>query len=387
MARIYLDHAATTPVNPEVLEEMLPYFSCCYGNPSSLYAEGREANKAVRLARERVAEAINAADPGEIIFTGGGSEGDNMALFGAARRLAGKGRHIVTSAVEHHGVLHPCQALERQGYAVTYLPVDGEGLLRIEDVAAAITDETVLVSVMTANNEVGSIQPVAKIGALARERGALFHTDAVQAVGAIPLDVQALNVDMLTLSAHKFYGPKGVGALYLRKGLGIDPLVYGGAQERGRRGGTENVPGIVGLGAAIQRAVAAMEEESPRLAGLRDALMDGLAARIPRCRLNGPRGERRLPGNVNLSFAGLRGESLLNNLDMAGVAASSGSACTSGALDPSHVLLAMGLPDDLNQGSLRLTLGRGNGEKDVDKVLALLPPIVERLRRGREKTL
>lgn len=380
MNRIYLDHAATTAVNPKVFSAMEPFFSLHYGNPSSMYQEGREAYGALRRAREQVAAAIGAEDPSEIIFTGGGSEANNMAILGAAKQNAHKGKHIVTTAIEHHAVLHCCEALEKEGYEVSYLYPDAEGIVSVKQAEETIRPDTILVTVMAANNEIGSLQPIAEIGELARERGVLFHTDAVQAIGAIPIDVETMNLDMLSLSAHKFYGPKGVGALYLRKGRSILPLIYGGAQERGRRAGTENLPCIVGLGAAIERAVSRMPEESARLAGLQDVLVAGLEESIPNCYLNGPRGKRRLANNVNVSFPGVEGEGLLLNLDFAGVAASSGSACTSASLDPSHVLLAMGLPYATAHGSLRLTLGDENSMEDVERVLELLPPIVAKLR-------
>lgn len=385
MKRIYLDHGATTAVHPDVLAAMLPYFSGTYGNPSSVYEEGRSAHAGLQRARAQVAAAVGAADPSEIVFTGGGSEANNMAIFGAARAALGQGRspqdvHIITTAIEHHAVLHCCQALEKEGCAVTYLPPDKEGIVSVEQVASAIRPSTVLVTVMMANNEIGTLQPIGAIGALARERGILFHTDAVQAIGAVDVDVQAMQVDMLSLSAHKFYGPKGAGALYIRKGKSLPPLVYGGGQERGRRGGTENVPGIVGLGAAIQRAVERMPAERLRLTGLRNRLLEGILQRIPNLVVNGARAQR-LPNNVNLSFHGVTGEALLMQLDFAGFAASSGSACSSGALDPSHVLLALGLSVELAKGSLRLTLGEENTGEDVDRLLAILPGIVDRLRQ------
>ncbi len=380
MKRIYLDHAATTAVHPHVLAAMMPHFASVYGNPSSLYTEGREAKKAVEHAREQVQKALNAARADEIIFTGGGSEADNTAIFGVARSLQGKGKkHLITTTFEHHAVLHPCEMLEQEGFEVTYLPVDEYGLVTPEQVEAAIRPETALITIMFANNEIGSIQPIAEIGAVARRKGVIFHTDAVQAVGALDIDVQAMNIDLLSLSAHKLYGPKGVGALYVRKGLRVPPLIYGGAQERKRRAGTENVPGIVGLGAAIERATAHRPVESARQIALRDKLIHGLLERIPECRLNG-HPTKRLPNNCNVSIKYVEGEALLLRLDFAGVAASSGSACTSGSLDPSHVLLAIGLPHEIAHGSLRLTLGEENTEADVDTVLEGLPKIVETLR-------
>ena len=378
MNRIYLDNAATTAVAPEVLEAMLPYFTQCFGNPSSIHSTGRDAHRAVDAARKQVAAAIN-AQPNEIYFTAGGSESDNWALKGAALKWKSKGNHIITSAIEHHAILHTCEWLEKNGFEVTYLPVDEYGRVRLEDVEKAITDKTILISIMAANNEIGTLQPIAEIGKLAKEKKILFHTDAVQAVGAIPIDVNALNVDMLSMSAHKFHGPKGIGALYIRKGVRIDSLVHGGAQERGQRAGTENLAGIVGMGYALEEAVANMGANSARLTALRDKLITGILEAIPECRLNG-HPTNRLPNNVNVSIRYIEGEALLLRLDLAGVAASSGSACTSGSLDPSHVLLAIGLPHEIAHGSLRLTLGRFNTEKDVDYVLEQLPKIVERLR-------
>lgn len=378
MRRIYLDHAATTAVSPAVLDAMLPYFTQVWGNASSVHAPGREAKRALEGARRQVAKALNAAVPQEIYFTAGGSESDNWAIKGAAF-AHGKG-HIITTAIEHHAVLHTCQWLEMQGFSVTYLPVDAFGRVTAAQVENAIRPDTFLVSVMTANNEVGTIQPIAEIGALCRARSILFHTDAVQAVGAIPVDVQAMQVDMLSLSGHKLYGPKGVGALYIRKGVKVDSLIHGGAQERGFRAGTENLPGIVGLGRAVELAQADLAENAARMIALRDRLIHGLMARVPDVRLNGHPTDR-LPNNVNLSFAGVEGEALLLRLDLAGVAGSSGSACTSGTLDPSHVLMAMGLNEAAAHGSLRLTLGADTTAEEIDAVLDILPPIVEDLRR------
>ncbi|ABB15341.1 cysteine desulfurase NifS [Carboxydothermus hydrogenoformans] len=379
MERIYLDHGATTPLSREVLEEMLPYLTEKFGNPSSIHAFGREARKAIEDAREKVAKAINASDPGEIVFTGGGTEADNLAIKGIARAYKHKGNHIITSAVEHHAVLDACLALQKEGFEVTVLPVDKYGMVSVEDVKKAITDKTILITIMHANNEVGTIQPIAEIGEIAREKGVYFHTDAVQTVGKIPVDVKELKVDLLSLSAHKIYGPKGVGALYVRKGLKLEPLANGGGQERKRRPGTENVAGIVGLGKAIELAVAEMPEESARLTKLRDKLIKGVLERIPYVRLNG-HPTKRLPHNANFSVEFVEGESMLLMLDMKGIAASSGSACTSGSLDPSHVLLAMGIPHEVAHGSLRLTLGKANTEEQIDYVLEVLPGIVERLR-------
>jgi len=378
MNRIYLDNAATTAVAPAVLEAMLPYFTQVYGNPSSIHATGREAHKAVDAARRQVAAAIS-AQPSEIYFTAGGSESDNWAIKGAAFARKDRGNHIITTAIEHHAVLHTCQWLEKQGFDVTYLPVDEYGMVSPANVEAAITDKTILISVMMANNEIGTIQPIAEIGAIARRRGVLFHTDAVQAMGAIPVDVQALQVDMLSMSAHKFHGPKGVGALYVRKGVKLDVFMAGGAQERGQRAGTENLAGIVGMGKAIELAVAGMADSAARITVLRNKLIKGILERIPDVKLNG-HPDLRLPNNVNVSVRYIEGEALLLRLDLAGIAASSGSACTSGSLDPSHVLLAIGLPHEIAHGSLRLTLGADTTEADIDAVLDTLPGIVKDLR-------
>ena len=378
MDRIYLDNAATTAVSPEVLTAMLPYFTECYGNPSSIHSTGRDAHKAVDAARRQVAAAIN-ADPAEIYFTAGGSESDNWAIKGTAFAKRDKGNHIITTAIEHHAVLHTCQWLEKQGFEVTYLPVDENGLVSVEDVEKAITDKTILISVMAANNEIGTIEPIAEIGALARSRGILFHTDAVQAVGAIPLDVKAMNIDMLSMSGHKFHGPKGIGALYIRKGVRLDTLIAGGAQERGKRAGTENLPGIVGIGKAIEIATRDMEANAERMTRLRDKLIHGILEEIPDVRLNG-HPTRRLPNNVNVSVRYIEGEALLLRLDPAGIAGSSGSACTSGSLDPSHVLLAIGLPHEIAHGSLRLSLSEENTMEEADFVVDNLVEIVARLR-------
>ncbi len=378
MNRIYLDNAATTAVAPAVLEAMLPYFTEVYGNPSSIHATGREAHKAVDAARRQVAAAIN-AQPSEIYFTAGGSESDNWAIKGTAFARKSKGNHIITTAIEHHAVLHTCQWLEKQGFEVTYLPVDEYGMVSPADVEAAITDRTILISVMMANNEIGTIQPIAEIGEIAHRHGVLFHTDAVQAMGAIPVDVQALQADMLSMSAHKFHGPKGVGALYIRKGVKLDVFMAGGAQERGQRAGTENLAGIVGMGKAIELAVAGMADSAARMTVLRDKLIRGILERIPDVKLNG-HPDIRLPNNVNVSVRYIEGEALLLRLDLAGISASSGSACTSGSLDPSHVLLAIGLPHEIAHGSLRLTLGTDTTEADIDAVLDKLPGIVKDLR-------
>ena len=378
MNRIYMDNAATTPVAPEVLETMLPYFTQVYGNASSIHQTGREALKAISNARRQVAAAIG-AKPEEIYFTAGGSESDNWAIKGTAFAKKAKGNHIITSAVEHHAVLHTCEWLEKQGFEVTYLPVDKEGFISLDGLEKAITDKTILISIMAANNEIGALQPVKEIGKIAKAHGIAFHTDAVQAVGAIPVDVNGWQADMLSMSAHKFHGPKGIGALYVRKGTRLDVFMAGGAQERGLRAGTENLAGIVGMGKAITLAVEDLDAKAKRISALRDRLIDGILSSIPYTRLNGPR-ENRLPGNVNVSIQYIEGESILLRLDLAGIAASSGSACTSGSLDPSHVLLAIGLPHELAHGSLRLSLSGDNTQAEVDEVLKVLPGIVENLR-------
>ena len=378
MRRIYLDNAATTAVSPAVLEAMLPWFTEAYGNASSVHTEGREAKRAIENARRQLARALNAAAPQEIYFTAGGSESDNWAIKGAA--LSRGSGHIITTAIEHHAVLHTCAWLEKRGFLVTILPVDAWGRVTAAQVEKTLRPDTILVSVMAANNEVGTLQPIGEIGALCRTRGVLFHTDAVQAAGAIPLDVQAMQIDLLSLSGHKLHGPKGVGALYIRKGVKIDSLVHGGAQERGFRAGTENVPGIVGLGKAVELAHASLDAHGAQMTALRQRLIEGLQARIPNMRLNG-HPEERLPNNVNVSFAGVEGEALLLRLDLAGVAASAGSACTSGTLDPSHVLMALGLTEAEANGALRLTLSSETTEEEIDRVLEILPPIVADLRR------
>lgn len=378
MRRIYLDHAATTPTRPEVVRAMLPYFSRAFGNPSSLYSYGQEARKAVEEARVRVAGLIGARSE-EIVFTSGGTEADNFALQGIAFANEDRGNHIITTSIEHHAILETCKFLERRGFSVTYLPVDQYGLVDPGDVKKAITDRTILVSIMHANNEVGTIEPIEEIGRITRERGVYFHTDAVQTVGHIPVNVEELNVDLLSLSAHKFYGPKGVGALYIRKGVKLVSLLHGGEQEKRRRAGTENVPGIVGLGKAAELAGMEMEREAERLTYLRDKLIRGLMERIDRIRLNG-HPARRLPNNVNITVDFVEGESMLLNLDLEGICASTGSACSSASLKPSHVLLALGLSPEQAHGSLRLSLGRENTERDVDQVTAVLPRIVEKLR-------
>ena len=379
MERIYMDHAATTAVRPEVLEAMLPYFTEHFGNPSSIYGLAKDSKKAMEAARAQVAAGLG-AQPEEIFFTGGGSESDNWALIGIAEARENKGKHIITSAIEHHAILHTCEYLERRGFSVTYLPVDEYGMVNPEDLRKALRPDTILVSVMLANNEIGTIQPIAELAKIAHEGGALFHTDAVQAVGHVAIDVKELEVDLLSLSGHKLGASKGVGALFVKKGVAIRSFIHGGAQERNHRAGTENIPGIVGLGKAVELAVAEQEAESARLTGLRDRLIEGILGAIPYARLNG-HPTKRLPGNVNISFEFIEGESILLLLDMYGICASSGSACTSGSLDPSHVLLAIGLPHEKAHGSLRLTLGRENTAEQVEFVIEKLPPIVERLRQ------
>lgn len=380
MESIYLDHAATTPVAPEVVEAMLPYFTEHFGNPNGIYAVSREAKRALEESRERIAAYFNCRLT-EVVFTGGGSESDNLAVKGVAFANQEKGRHLITTAVEHHAVLHACQALEKLGFEVTYLPVDPQGLVTPDQVREAIRDDTILVSVMYANNEVGTVEPIAEIGAVCREKGVLFHTDAVQAVGQLSTDIQELNVDLLSASAHKLYGPKGVGFCYVRRGTRLVPLIDGGGQERKRRAGTENVAGIVGFAKALDLAERHQEAgEIARITSLRNRLIAGIEERIPEVSLNGHR-TKRLPNNVNFCIHYIEGEGILLGLDMAGICASSGSACTSGSLDPSHVLLAMGVPHERAHGSLRLTLGVANTDADVDKVLEALPPIVERLRQ------
>ncbi len=375
---IYLDHAATTYVKPEVFDAMKPYFCEHFGNASSIYSIGRDSKKAVEEAREKVAKALG-AQAREIYFTGSGSEADNWALKGIAAAYKNKGKHIITSAIEHPAIMNSCKYLEGEGFEVTYLPVDGDGLVSLEQLKNAIKENTILISIMFANNEIGTIQPIQEIGAFAHEKGILFHTDAVQAVGNIPIDVEKMNIDLLSLSGHKFYGPKGIGALYIRKGVKISSLIHGGQQERGKRASTENIPSIVGLGKAIELATKNLEEYNKKLISLREKTIEGLMAKIPYIRLNGHRTQR-LPGNVNISFQFIEGESLLLMLDMKGVCGSSGSACSSGSLDPSHVLLAIGLPHEIAHGSLRLSFGDENTEEDVDYILEEIPKIVTRLR-------
>ncbi len=376
--RIYVDHSATTPVRPEVLDAMLPYFTKSYGNPSTVYAEGRETKKAITEARTQVAKAIGAAVD-EIYFTGSGTEADNWAIRGVAMANRSKGNHIITSAVEHHAVLHTCMALEKEGFEVTYLPVDEYGMVSAESVKNAITDKTILVSIMTANNEIGTIMPIAEIGRITREKGILFHTDAVQAIGMMEVDVDELQVDLLSLTGHKFYGPKGSGALYIRKGTKISTFVTGGGQEKSKRAGTENVPAIVGLGKAIELATSDIEGHNKKLIAMRDRFIDRVLDEIPYTRLNG-HPTMRMASNANISFDFIEGESLLLMLDMKGISASSGSACTSGSLDPSHVLLAIGLKHETAHGSLRVTFGNSNTMEDADKIVDELKVIVARLR-------
>jgi cysteine desulfurase NifS len=379
LKKIYLDHAATTPVDPEVVKAMLPFYTEFFGNPSSIHSFGRENRKAIEDARAIIAKELGANEPSEIIFTGSGSESDNMALKGVALAYRDQGNHIITSAVEHHAIFDTCKFLEKQGFEISYVPVDTAGMIDPQDILKALTDRTILVSIMHANNEVGTIQPIAAIGKLLRERKILFHTDAVQSVGSIPVNVNDLSVDMLSLSAHKFYGPKGVGALFVRKGTRIQPLIHGGGQERNRRAGTENIAAIVGMAKALQLANRNLETHQARVRELRDYLIDSVLNRFEHVYLNGHR-THRLPGNVNFSFGYIEGESLLLNLDLKGIAASSGSACTSGSLEPSHVLLAMGLSYETAHSALRLTLGKANTKAEIDCLLEVLPQIIDKLR-------
>ena len=375
---VYADNAATTKLSPAVLEAMMPYLTEEYGNPSSLYRFGNHAKRAIEQARKEVADVLG-AEPFEILFTGGGTEADNWVKE-IMRSLKARGKnHFITSAVEHHALLHSAQRLQKEGFEVTFIPVDREGRIDPEQVRAAIRPETGLVSIMFANNEIGTIYPIQEIGAICRQAGVLFHTDAVQAAGHLPINVKEMNIDLLSLSAHKFHGPKGVGAFYCRRGIPLPSLIDGGAQERGKRAGTENVAGIVGLGAALRLANEEMSETCTRVSAMRDRLIDGILQTVPMCRLNGPR-HNRLPGNCNISFLGIEGESLLLRLDLAGIAASSGSACASSSLDPSHVLLAIGLPHEVAHGSVRLSLSDYNTEEDVDYILEKLPEIVSTLR-------
>lgn len=376
---VYMDHAATTFTKPEVVEAILPFLKKYFGNPSSLYSIGREGKEAVENAREQLAKTLG-ANPEEIYFTSGGTESDNWAIKGTAFARRKKGKHIITTPIEHHAVLYPCEYLETQGFDVTYLPVDRYGLVDPAEVEAAIREDTILISVMYANNEIGTIEPIPEIGKIAKEYGIPFHTDAVQVIGKIPLDMEKKdrNVDMLSLSSHKFYGPKGVGALYLREGTEIDNYMHGGGQERNKRAGTENVAGIVGLGKAIELTTSMLEEHNVKMRKMRDRLLARILE-IPSCRLNG-HPEKRLSDNLNFSFEYIEGESLLLMLDAMGICSSTGSACSSGSLDPSHVLRAIGLPPEIAQGSLRLTLGDENSEEDIDYVLEVLPETVEKLR-------
>lgn len=375
---IYLDNAATTKTAPEVIEAMLPYFTEHYGNPSSVYSFASANKDVITNQREIIAGAIG-ANTNEIYFTAGGSESDNWALIATAEAYASKGKHIITSKIEHHAILHTCEYLEKRGFEVTYLDVDENGIVDLSQLRKAIREDTILISIMYANNEIGSIQPIQEIGAIANEHGILFHTDAVQAFGQLPIDVDACHIDMLSASAHKLNGPKGIGFLYIRKGVKIRSFIHGGAQERRRRAGTENVPGIVGFGKAVERAVISMEERTAKEIELRNYLIQRIENEIPYCKLNGDR-ERRLPNNVNFSFQFIEGESLLIMLDMKGICASSGSACTSGSLDPSHVLLAIGLPHEIAHGSLRMTLSEETTKEDLDYLVDSLKEIVQNLR-------
>ncbi len=375
---IYMDHSATTFVKPEVANAMIPYFTEHFGNPSSIYGIARESKKAIDVARVQTAKALG-ADPDEIYFTSGGSESDNWAIKGVAFANRKRGNHIITSQIEHHAVLHACQYLEKEGFEVTYLPVDQYGLVDPAMLEKAITEKTILITIMYANNEIGTIEPIAELGAIARKHKVYFHTDAVQAIGSIPIDVKAQNIDLLSLSAHKFYGPKGTGALYIKKGVRIDNLIHGGGQERRRRAGTENIAGIVGMGKAIEMATADIPGHAAKIRAMRDRLIKGVLATISHTRLNG-HPEKRLAGNFNVSFEFIEGESMLLWLDDEGICASTGSACTSGSLEPSHVLLATGLPVEISHGSLRLSLGDANTDKDVDVVLEVLPKVVKKLR-------
>ena len=378
MKRIYLDYAATTPMRSEVLEAMQPYLTEVFGNPSSIYSYGHEAKAGVDKARTAVASLLGAREE-EIVFTGGGTEADNFAIKGIGFANRSKGNHIITSSIEHHAVLETCQFMETQGFAVTYLQVDKYGMVDPDDVKNAITPETILITIMHANNEIGTIQPISEIGRIAREAGVYFHTDAVQTAGHVPSDVNELNVDMLSTSAHKLYGPKGVGALYLRKGTRIIPLIHGGEQENNRRASTENVAGIVGFGKAAELAKLELKVESTRIAAMRDRLVNSLEKNIDEIQLNGHR-TRRLPNNINLTVAYTEGESIVLNLDLKGICASTGSACTSSSLEPSHVLVAIGLPQEIAYSSFRMTLGKWNTDEDIDRVIQVLPEVIADLR-------
>lgn len=375
---IYLDHAATTKVDPRVLREMLPYFTENFGNPSAFYSIARDAKNVVEESREVIAKAIN-ADPAEIYFTAGGTESDNWALISTAEAYASKGKHIITSTIEHHAILHTCKYLEKKGYEVTYVDVDEDGIIKLEELKAAIRPDTILISIMAANNEIGSLQPLKEIGELAKEHKVLFHTDAVQAFTQIPIDVKEMNIDMLSASGHKINGPKGIGILYMKKGIRAGAFIHGGAQERRKRAGTNNVPGIVGMGKAVEIAMAEQQERIAAKVSLRDYLIEKMLKEIPYTKLNGHR-ELRLPNNTNFSFRFIEGEALLILLEQAGICGSSGSACTSGSLDPSHVLLAIGLPHEIAHGSLRLTLSEENTREEMDYVVEKLKTIVQRLR-------
>lgn len=375
---VYLDHAATTYVKKEVLDEMMPFFTESFGNPSSIYKLGQENRRAVDLAKERIANAIGAT-PNEIYFTAGGCEADNWVIKGIAFANMNKGNHIITTSIEHPAIINSCKFLSKHGFEVTFLGVDENGQVKLDELENAIKDNTILISVMFANNEIGTIQPIKEIAEIAKKHNVYFHTDAVQAVGSLKIDVKELGVDMLSMSGHKFYGPKGIGALYIKKGTKIDSLIHGGGQEQGKRAGTENVPAIVGMGKAIELAYENFDEKNDKIIELRERLINGVLNNIPHVRLNGHRTER-LPGNTNFSFSFIEGESLLLMLNMKGVSGSSGSACSSGSLDPSHVLLAIGLDHGTAHGSLRLTLGAETTEDDIDYVLEILPGIVERLR-------
>jgi cysteine desulfurase len=380
MKRVYLDHNATTQPHPDAVKAMLPFYEAYFGNASSVHQFGREAKNALEQARNSVASLIGAKRPDDIIFTSGGTESNNFAVKGVAYALKEKGDHIITSTIEHLAVEGPCKFLEKNGYKVTYLPVDQYGIVDLEALKRSITDKTILVSIMLANNEAGTIEPVRDIVRIAKEKGVMVHTDAVQAVGKVPLDVDELGVDLLSLSGHKFYGPKGVGALFIRKGIKISPMQHGGHHEKNRRAGTENVPGLVGMGVAAEIAKREMASESKRISGLRDRLQKGIEKTVKYVKLNG-HPVLRLPNTCNMSFEYLEGESILLNLDMEGIAVSTGSACTSGSLEPSHVLLAMGVSAQTAQGSIRFSLGRINTAGDIDYVLEKLPPIIERLRK------
>ena len=374
---VYVDNAATTQVDPDVAEKVIPCFTSVFGNASSIHTAGRKAKELLDTAREQVANALG-AEPGEIYFTAGGSESDNWAIKGVAHKFAKKGKHLITTAIEHHAVLHSMKSLEKEGFEVTYLPVDSEGFVTAEQVEKAIRPDTILVSVMFANNEIGSVEPIAEIGEVCKKHGVLFHTDAVQAVAHIKIDVKAMNIDMLSLSGHKFNAPKGVGALYIRKGITIPNLIDGGQQERGKRAGTENIPAIVGMGYAIEVATRELDERMSKVRKMRDRLRDELMRRIPYAKLNTP--ENSLPGTLNISFQYIEGESILLMLDMNGICASSGSACTSGSLDPSHVLLAIGLPHEIAHGSVRMSIDHNNTEEEIDHIIDTLPKIIQRLR-------